>query len=72
VRLAGLLVVAPDEAAQSPEDGLVDRREQAGALTAPVARGGLRLVDAGHVTSHLRRPDAVFQAIRDLLGSRRG
>jgi len=72
VRLADLLVVAPDEAAQSPEDGLGDRRGQRPGLLAPVARGGLRLVDAGHVTSHLRRPDAVFQAIRDLLGSRRG
>lgn len=33
-----------------------------------VARGEIRLIDdAGHVTIHLRRPDAVLQAIQDLL-----
>jgi pimeloyl-ACP methyl ester carboxylesterase len=40
------------------------------ALAASVPRGENRLVDgAGHVTIHWRRPDAVLQAIRDLLGS---
>ena len=38
------------------------------ALAASVPRGENRLVDgAGHVTIHWRRPDAVLQAIRDLL-----
>ena len=31
-------------------------------------RGEIRLIDdAGHVTIHFRRPDAVLQAIQDLL-----
>jgi pimeloyl-ACP methyl ester carboxylesterase len=38
------------------------------ALAESVPRGENRLVDAGHVTMHLRRPDAVLQAIQDLLG----
>jgi pimeloyl-ACP methyl ester carboxylesterase len=38
------------------------------ALAASVPRGENRLVDAGHVTLHLRHPEAVLQAIRDLLG----
>jgi hypothetical protein len=38
------------------------------ALAESVPRGEIRLVDAGHVTMHLRRPDAVLQAIQDLLG----
>ncbi|MDQ2876870.1 MAG: alpha/beta hydrolase [Actinomycetota bacterium] len=38
------------------------------ALAGSVPRGEIRLVDAGHVTIHLRRPDAVVEAIRDLLG----
>lgn len=39
------------------------------ALAGSVPRGESRLVsDAGHVTIHLRRPDAVLQAIQDLLG----
>jgi len=34
-----------------------------------VPRGEIRLIgDAGHATIHLRRPDAVLQAIQDLLG----
>jgi pimeloyl-ACP methyl ester carboxylesterase len=38
------------------------------ALAGSVPRGENRLVDgAGHVTLHWRRPDAVLQAIRDLL-----
>lgn len=39
------------------------------ALAGSVPRGENRLVDAGHVTMHLRHPDAVLQAIQDLLGS---
>ena len=38
------------------------------ALAESVPRGEIRLIDAGHVTIHLRRPDAVHQAIQDLLG----
>ncbi len=39
------------------------------ALTGSVSRGEIRLIeDAGHVTMPMRRPDAVIQAIRDLLG----
>lgn len=38
------------------------------ALAGSVPRGEIRLVDAGHVTIHLRRPDVVVEAIRDLLG----
>lgn len=39
------------------------------ALAESVPRGENRLIDdAGHVTIHLRRPDAVLQAIQDLLG----
>jgi hypothetical protein len=38
------------------------------ALAESVPRGEIRLVDAGHVTMHLRRPDAVLQAIQDLIG----
>jgi pimeloyl-ACP methyl ester carboxylesterase len=38
------------------------------ALAESVPRGENRPVDAGHVTIHLRRPDAVLQAIKDLLG----
>ena len=37
------------------------------ALAGSVPRGEIRLVDAGHVTMHLRRPGAVLQAIQDLL-----
>ncbi len=38
-------------------------------LAESVPGGEIRLIDdAGHVTIHLRRPDAVLQAIRDLLG----
>ena len=39
------------------------------ALAESVPRGEIRLIDdAGHVTLHLRRPDAVRQTIQDLLG----
>jgi pimeloyl-ACP methyl ester carboxylesterase len=38
------------------------------ALAESVPRGEIRLIeDAGHVTIHFRRPDAVLQAIQDLL-----
>ncbi|HEX5498173.1 MAG TPA: alpha/beta hydrolase [Thermomicrobiales bacterium] len=38
------------------------------ALAESVPRGEIRLVDAGHATIHYRRPDAVLQAIQDLIG----
>jgi hypothetical protein len=39
------------------------------ALAQSVPRGEIRLIeDAGHVTVHFRRPDAVLQAIEDLFG----
>ena len=37
------------------------------ALAASVPRGEVRPIDAGHVTMHLRHPDAVLQAVQDLL-----
>jgi len=36
-------------------------------LAGSVPRGELRTVGTGHVTMHLRRPDEILQAIRDLL-----
>jgi pimeloyl-ACP methyl ester carboxylesterase len=39
------------------------------ALAHSIPRGEIRLIeDAGHVTMHFRRPEAVLQAIEDLLG----
>jgi pimeloyl-ACP methyl ester carboxylesterase len=38
------------------------------ALAESVPRGEIRRVDAGHATIHVRQPEAVLQAIRDLLG----
>jgi pimeloyl-ACP methyl ester carboxylesterase len=37
------------------------------ALAESVPRGENRLIDAGHVTIHYRRPDAVLQGVQDLL-----
>jgi pimeloyl-ACP methyl ester carboxylesterase len=42
------------------------------ALAGSVPRGEIRLVDAGHVTIHLRHPEAVAGAIRDLLSQSAG
>lgn len=36
-----------------------------------VPRGQIRVLDTGHVTMHLRQPDAVLNAIRDLLSTGR-
>jgi len=45
------------------------KRQLYTALAESVPRGEIRLInDAGHVTIHLCRPDAVLQAIQDLLG----
>ena len=37
------------------------------AFAATVSRGEVRPVDAGHLTIHFRHPDAVAQAIADIL-----
>ena len=37
------------------------------ALAESVPHGEVRLVDSGHVTLHLRHPEAVFEALQDLL-----
>jgi pimeloyl-ACP methyl ester carboxylesterase len=51
-------------------DEIEGKRRLYTALAESVPRGQVRLVeDAGHVTTHLRRPDAVLQAIEDLRGS---
>jgi hypothetical protein len=44
------------------------KRRLYAALAGSVPRGEMRLVDAGHVTIHLRHPDTVLKAIQDLLG----
>jgi len=38
------------------------------AMIESVPRGEIRLVDGGHVTMHFRHPEAVAEAIQDLLG----
>ena len=42
------------------------------AFAGSLPRGEVRLVDAGHVTMHFRHPEAVLQAIGDLLGGQAG
>jgi pimeloyl-ACP methyl ester carboxylesterase len=37
-------------------------------MTSSVRRGEIRLVEAGHVTMHLRHPEAVLQGIQDVIG----
>jgi pimeloyl-ACP methyl ester carboxylesterase len=64
--------VSVGESAALLREELEGKRRLYAALAATVPRGEIRLVDAGHVTLHLRRPDAVLQAIRDLLGGLRG
>jgi pimeloyl-ACP methyl ester carboxylesterase len=56
----------PDSLLREEIDG---KRRLYTALAESVPRGENRLIDdVGHVTLHLRRPDAVLQAIHDLLG----
>jgi len=45
------------------------KRRLYAALAASVTRGENRPVEAGHLTIHLRHPEAVLRAIRDLLGN---
>jgi pimeloyl-ACP methyl ester carboxylesterase len=55
-----------EELLQAEIDG---RRRLYESLATSVPRGEVRTVDGvGHVTLHLRRPDVVVQAVRDLLG----
>ena len=44
------------------------KRRLYAALAASVTRGENRPVDAGHLTIHLRHPEAVLRAIHDLIG----
>lgn len=51
-------------------DEIDGKRRLYTALAESVSHGENRLVEgAGHVTMHFRRPDAVLEAIRDLLGT---
>jgi pimeloyl-ACP methyl ester carboxylesterase len=50
------------------QEEIEGRRRLYTMLAGSVPRGEIRPVDAGHVTMHLRRPDDVIQAVRDLLG----
>jgi len=62
----GLSQGTPESLLREEIDG---KRRLYTALAGSVPRGEIRLIDgAGHVTMHLRRPDAVLQAIQDLLG----
>jgi pimeloyl-ACP methyl ester carboxylesterase len=62
------LAVSVGESASLLREEIEGKRRLYAALAESVPRGELRLVDAGHVTIHFRRPDAVFQAIQDLVG----
>jgi pimeloyl-ACP methyl ester carboxylesterase len=55
----------PESLLQGEIDG---KRRLYTALARSVPHGEIRLIDAGHATMHYRRPGAVLQAIRDLLG----
>lgn len=53
-----------------PVEELDGKRRLYNTLAGSAPRGEIRLIDdAGHVTMHLRRPDAVLRAIQDLLGT---
>lgn len=54
----------PESLLQAEIDG---KRELYDNLARSVPHGENRLVDAGHVTLHLRHPEAVTQAIRDVI-----
>ncbi len=47
------------------------KRRLYAALAASVTRGEIRPVDAGHLTIHLRHPEAVLRAVQDLIGRHR-
>ncbi len=60
--------VSVGESESQLREELEGKRRLYAKLAASVSRGENRLVDAGHLTMHLRHPDAVLQAIQDLLG----
>jgi pimeloyl-ACP methyl ester carboxylesterase len=60
--------VSVGESESQLSEELEGKRRLYATLAASVTRGENRLVDAGHLTIHLRHPDAVRQAIKDLLG----
>ena len=62
--------VSVGESESQLREELEGKRRLYAKLAASVSRGENRLVDAGHLTIHLRHPDAVLQAIQDLLGRR--
>lgn len=63
-----VLMGESDALLQAEIDG---KRRLYDALAASVPRGENRLVDAGHVTLHMRHPGDVLQAVGDLLGASR-
>jgi pimeloyl-ACP methyl ester carboxylesterase len=64
------LAVSAGEPEEVLEAEIAGRRRLYEKLAASVPKGEMRTVDGvGHVTMHLRRPDAVLQAVRDLLAS---
>ena len=54
------------ESAKLLREEIEGKRRLYDAFVSLLPRAENRLVDAGHVTMHLRRPDAVIQAIQDL------
>jgi hypothetical protein len=59
--------VSPGESESSFRKELEGKRRLYAALAASVTRGENRPVEARHVTIHLRHPETVVRAIRDLL-----
>jgi pimeloyl-ACP methyl ester carboxylesterase len=60
-------IVAPNETDERRLQEIDGKRRLYEALAASVPRGEVRPVDAGHLTIHYRHPEAVLQALRDLL-----
>lgn len=54
------------------QEEIEGKRRLYDAFAATVTRGDNRLVNGGHFTIYLRSPDAVLQAIKDLLGGKPG
>jgi hypothetical protein len=61
------LSVSVGESESLLREDIDGKRRLCTALAGSVPRGEIRLVDAGHVTMHLRHPEVVLGAIRDLL-----
>lgn len=60
--------VSVGESDEMLAEELAGKRRLYDALAATLTRGEVRPVDAGHLTIHYRRPEAVVQAIGDILG----